>query len=176
MVAFAGALLATNLINNYLAPDYRYLTNGTSYSSSATPATWPVATPGNAAGTSPTPAAFFDAPGQLSTTITIGDGGALLVGWGFEGYNNSSTASSIRIGINLSSASGFNTQAPSTDLSAMTSNSGLGNAGAHHASRWHIFTGLAKGVVTTVKTQAYMSSTTGAIFVDNQWLFVSQFY
>jgi hypothetical protein len=119
---------------------------------------------------------FFDGPGQLSVDIRIGDGGALLVGWGFEGYNNTTNASSIRMGISLSSASGFNFQNASTDISAMTSNSGQGHTGSHHASRFHVFTGLSKGVVTTVKMQAYQSSSTGTISVDNQWLFVSQFY
>lgn len=167
MVAFAGAMLSTNLVNNYLAPDYQYVFNSTAFDSAASPATWPL-----------TPVStFFDGPGQLSVDIRVGDGAALLVAWGFEGYNSTTNASSIRMGINMQGANGSNTQAATTDLSAMSSNSGLGNGGAHHTSRFHVFTGLARGVVTTVKMQAYMSSAAGGhVFVDNQWLFVSQFF
>lgn len=173
MVAFAGALLTTNLVNNYLAPHYEYQYSGQSYDSGAGTPTWPVAA-GNAAGTQAN-GVFFDGPGQLSVDMTIGEGRALLVGWGFEGYNNSTNASSIRMGIHILRGTD-SVQSASTDLSAMTSNSGSGNTGAHHASRWHIYTGLTEGDTLTIDMQAYQSSSTGRIFVDNQWLFVSQFY
>lgn len=162
MVAFAGALLSANLVNNYLAPHYNYQYSGQSYTS---PTTWPV---------TPT-STFFDGPGQLSFDMPVGEGQAFLVGWGFEGYNNSTASSSIRMGIQINRGTAP-VQSASTDLSAMTSNSGLGNGGAHHASRWHVFTGLTQGDLLTVKMQAYMSSAGGTVFVDNQWLFVSQFY
>lgn len=165
MVAFAGALLSTNLVNNFLAPNYNYVYSGQSYSSAVGTATWP---------STPT-SLWFDGPGQLSVDVPVGDGRAFLIGWGFEGYNNSTASSSIRMGINLLRGTS-SVQASDVNLSAMTSNSGAGLTGAHHASRWHVFTGLVPGDTLTVKMQAYQSSASGTVFVDNQWLFVSQFW
>lgn len=164
MVAFAGALLSTNLVNSYLAPHYEYTYSGQSYTVGGSPS-WP---------TTPT-GSFFDGPGQLSIDMVCGEGLAFLVGWGFEGYNNSTTGSSIRMGIHISNGASSVTAA-TTDLSAMTSNSGSGNAGSHHASRWHVFTGYTEGQTYTFDMQGYMSSASGTIFVDNQWLYVQQFY
>lgn len=176
MVAFAGALLNASLVNNYLAPHYQYVFSGQSYSSATGTATWPCVSPGNAAGIAPN-ATWFDGPGQLSVDIAAGAGGALLVGWGFEGYNNTSTGSSIRQSPHILRGTA-SVQAASTDLSACSSNSGVGNGGAHHTARWHIYTGFSEGDALTVQVQSYMSTsaTTSTVFVDNQWLFVSQFY
>lgn len=155
MVAFAGAILATNLVNNYLAPPYQYVVN-------------------NASTTVGVPTATFnDFAGQLSVTVTVSSTGVLLVAWGFEGHNNASTASSIRLGVAMS---GANTQSPTTDLTAMASNSGAGNNGSFMSSRMHIYTGLASGA-TTVKLQGYISSGVAAnTAVDNQFLLVSTYY
>ena len=155
MVALAGALLATNLINNYLAPDYEYAVNGT-----ATTVGTPTAT-------------FNDFTGQLSVTIDVTATGVMLVCWGFEGHNNASTSSSLRMGVAIS---GANLQAPTTDLSATVSNTGVGFNGNFTASRLHLYTGLATGS-TTFKLQGYISSGTSTnAAIDNQFLFVSQYY
>lgn len=155
MVALAGALLTANLVNHYLAPDYEYVVNATA------------TTVGTPTGT------FNDYTGQLSVSINVTETGVLLVCWGFEGHNNVSTASSLRVGVALS---GANLQAPTTDLTATCSNSGVGNNGNFSASRMHLYTGLSQGA-TTVTLKGYISSgTTSSNSMDNQFLFVSQYY
>lgn len=156
MTAFAGLVLSTALVNSYFAPAYVYTSSGTDTT---------VGTP---------TATFNDYTGQLSATIDTGAGQAILVGWGFEGYNSNSASSTLRLAPALSGSAAL--QAASVDLSAVVSNSGSGNAGRFHASRYHVYSGLGTGDVT-VTLKGYISSgTTSTNNIYNQWLFVSQYY
>lgn len=155
MVTYAGEVPDLTTIQNNWAPSYKYAVDATSrtYTGAAT-------------------GVMMDYTGMLSVPIDVTSTGVLMVIWGFEGFNNTSAASSVRLGIAMT---GANSRVGDVNLNAMCSSNGVGNTGAFTSSRMHLYKGLAAGT-TTVKTQLQLSSTTGVPTVDNSFLFVSQFY
>lgn len=159
MTTFAGEVPNLTTIAERWAPSYKYAVDAVNRSMKA------IAT-----------STFTDYTGQPSVTIPVTSTGVLMVQWGFEGYNNASMASSIRLGIAMT---GANTTVPSTNFTAMASNNGVVNAAAAFStSRMHLYAGLTPGS-TVVKVQAYISSTPVApedAILSNAWLLVSQYY
>jgi hypothetical protein len=161
MTTYAGEIPNLTTIQERWAPPYQYAVDNTTRNVSSL-----------------TPATFLNYTGQPSVTISVSSTGVLLVQWGFEGHNNASTASSLRMGVAMT---GANSVAASIDINAMVSTNGGGAvlpAASKSTMRMHVYTGLSSGP-TTVKLQAYISSTPGTneeATLDNAWLFVSQFY
>lgn len=160
MVTFAGEIPNLTTIKERWAPGYQYAIGANAVDVSTL-----------------TASSFQNYTGQISTTITVSSTGILMVIWGFEGHNNATTGSSLRLGINMS---GANTVAADININAMVSNNGTTGAANRSTARCHLYTGLTPGV-TVVKTQAYISSVPAVgsgrdAAMDNQYLFVSQFY
>lgn len=148
----AGEQLTANLVNLYLATQYQYAVNNSSVSSF----------PGAVNAT------FMDFTGQVSVTINVNATGILLVRWGFEGNNQATAGSTMRLGVAMS---GANVQAAQTNFTCCASTGTTG--GLMSASRAHVYTGLAPGA-TTLKLQCYMS-TVGTSNIDNQFLYVQNY-
>ncbi|WP_433415010.1 hypothetical protein ACQP1V_36205 [Microtetraspora malaysiensis] len=107
--------------------------------------------------------------GAPSVVVVVPTSGRLLVSWGFRGYNNQTTASTVRL---APAMSGANTVTPSPgDSGGATVVIGSTTATTPiPADMTRLFEGLAPGT-TTVALQAYISSGTSATNkINDSWL------
>lgn len=119
-----------------------------------------------------TAGAYADYTGQPSVTVTVPASGVLDVTWGFRGYNNNSTTSTVRV---APAMSGANTVTPAVNDSGgatvvVGATSGAPATSPQSAATSRLFTGLTPGS-TTVKLVAYISSGTSATnAIVDSWL------